>query len=77
MRSKVTIHLLFSRRAQDKLDKRIANGYEKASRQAAGGGEQRHPQTTLEGIPIAQEKTISPLAAPEAFTSKTRSVLSA
>jgi hypothetical protein len=57
---------------KDGLDERIGTDYEKVSRQGAGGSEKQHPQTTLDGIPIAQEKTISSLAGRRHSRRKTR-----
>ena len=62
----------FSRRAQDRLDERVATGYEKASRQAAGGVEKQHPQTILDGLPMAKEKMIAAPAAAEAFKAQNK-----
>jgi hypothetical protein len=70
MRSKVAIHPLFSRSAQNRLDERIATGYEKAPRQAAGGVKNSPRKQPLDGIPVAQEKTILSLAVPEGFAAQ-------
>lgn len=62
-RMRSTVDPLFYRRVQGRLDARIETGYGEASRQAAGA---------LDGIPLAQEKTIFSLAAPKAFMAQNK-----